>query len=514
MYSAPAGYSDIQEYPFRSEGVYMSMGVYIDNTAADDITAITADKLPMSNVAQLTNAIYQLADGLATYEAEGIPTGLSAGMQAPPIALSDAQEYGLWSEDISDGNGDIDFSFTIRLSASHTSALTIYTSGPNITEGTVLFSVGDGEPVEESLDPHTGYATASGSFTFDTITVNITGIDAPYCHVRVAEIEFGDSVTIGMDQLANQVTFIDEIDPLQIGLPMQELDFDLINISGDYDEDKPNSLYSRLAIGNPINLSYTLAKGRDRVTIPMGRFVIGERGSKNNCVSVTAYDVRWRLLNMYNSWSIDPSIDLATSINAILTALDVAHTIDAGVSEIYPMAAYTFSTDTSVLDDLHRIAQAYGLTILPDRGGTVVISQDFVTEDYGDLPVQNQISWPEASQLNKYNAIDVIYGTEGNLDHYFLAQPLPAYTARSVITINNRLVVTLAQAQAIANRIMSRLYAKAIKVKWLADPALDLYDQVGVFSQWTQGETAEVFKAIKREITYNGILTEETTFVR
>jgi len=492
----------------------MSMGIHIDNTAADDITAITAQKLPLSNVDQLTDAIYQLTEGMAVYEAEGIPTAVSAGMQAPPIAVSSAQEYGLWSAGISDGNGDIDFSFTIRLSAVHTSAFTIYTSGPDITAGTVEFSQGEGEPVEAELDCHTGSAAASGSYTFDTITVHITSIDSPYCHVRVAELEFGDSVTISVDQIANQVVFIDEIDPLQIGLPMQELDFDLINISGDYDEDKPNSLYSRLAIGNPINLSYTLGRGSTRVTIPMGRFIIGERGSKNNCVSVTAYDVRWRLLSMYNAWGIDPSIDLATSIDAILTELEVAHSIDAGVSSVYPLAAYSFGTDTSVLDDLQRIAQAYGLTILPDRGGTVVIAQDFESDQYGDLPIQNQISWPEASQLSKYNAVDVIYGTEGNLDHYLLAQPLPAYTARSVVTINNRLVVTLAQAQAIANRIMSRLYAKAIKVKWLADPALDLYDRVGVYSQWTQGETAEVFRAIKREITYNGILTEETTFVR
>ena len=511
MYNAPTGYDDVADFPFRGENVFMSMGVYIDNTAADDISSITADKLPMSNVGQLTNARYQIHSGLAVYEGSGIPTAESAGMVVPPITVYNGMEEGLWSDVISDAEGVIDFSFTIALSVAHTSALAVYTSGPNILEGTVVFS-NNGEEVTEELDPSTGCATASGAFTYDTITVNITKIDAAFSHVRIAEIEFGDSVTISIDELANKITFIDEIDPLQIGMPMQELDFDLINISGAYDEDRPNSLYTRLAIGNPINLSFTLGSGSTRYTIPMGRFVIGEKGSKNNCVSVVAYDVRWKLSQMYNIWMLDPSISLGAAISNILETVEIPCSIDSDIYEIYPLASHTFTNDTPILSDLHLIAQAYGLSILPDRSGIVQIRTTFPSDDFGELPVQNQITWPESSQMSKYNYIDIGYGSN---QHYTVDYRSSPNVARSPISIYNALIVNQDQAIAVANRIASRLYTKAVKVRWLADPTMDLYDEVDVYSQWTEEtETPATFKPIKREITYDGILTEETTFIQ
>jgi len=511
-YDAPTGYEDINGNPARGESVYMSMGFYIDNTAADDISEVTGDFLAFSNPSQLTDAVYSITGGLALFEGDGIPTSESAGVTVAPIVPTTSVEAGIWSDGISDADGYIDWTFTVELSAVHSSALTLYTSGPNILAGTVTFSNGGTETVK-SLDPDTGSASVADLMTFDTIEVHITQIDQPYCHARIAEIEFGDSVTLSVEELANQITFIDEIDPLWRTMPLQELDFDLINVGGEYDEDNPNSLFGRLAIGNPINLSYTLGVGETRMTIPMGRFVISEKGSKNNCISVVAYDVRWRLGQMYNVWSLSTSVDLGTAISGILTELEVDHDIDSAVSQIMPTSAYTFTDETSVLSDLHKVAQAYGLSILPDRNGVVQVRVGFPSDDYGTLPIQNQLSWLESSQMSRYNYLDISYGSGQHLTVDYRASP---NIARSTLTVYNELITTLEQAGDVATRIATALYGKSVKVRWVSDPTLDLYDTIRVYSQYvaeTEGTPVQM-RPIKREITYDGILKEETTLIQ
>ncbi len=508
MYTAPEGYKDVAQSTERVETIYMSLGISIDNTAADDIDSYTGDALPMSNTMELTDATYEIDSYLATFEGFGIPTATS--MTVPPIATDNAIRVGWWSEGISDSEGAIDASLAIALSASHVSALTIYTDGPNITEGSIVFTLA-GVDTEVDLDCHEGYAVASGDYTYDSITINITQIAGAYQHVRITEIEFGDSVTIGTNTLANQITYIDEIDPIQQGLPMRELDFDLINVNGEYDEDNPNTLFGRLAIGNPIHLSYTLLGNGKRFTIPMGRFLIAEKRTTGNCVTVISYDPRWYLTQMYNAWSIRTSEDLGTTIHSLLSSLEIAHTIDESVYEVYPTVDCDFTDESTVLDDLHLVAQAFGLTILPNRAGTIIIDTDFSSESYGLIPPTIQFSWPEASQMNRYNYVDVAYGSGLHKITDLRSTP---NVARVVLTISNKLVVTEAQAAEITARIIGRLYQKAMSIEWASDPIIDLYDQVEVYSMWTLNQTPAQYRVIKREITYNGMLKEETTLIQ
>lgn len=509
MYVAPEGYRDIAHSTDRVESVYMSLGVNIDNTAADEITSYVANTLPMTNNNQLVDAMYEIDHELATYEADGIPTAESAGMIVPPVGPTRQVRTAWWSQAMSDAEGDIATSITINFSQVHSSALTIYTDGPNILEGSVAFTY-NGNTDTVPLTGHNGRCVASGNHQYTSITITITKIDQPYRHLRIAEFEFGDSITISTLTIANAITYIDEIDPFQQGLPMRELDFDLINVNGEYDEDNPNTIYQRLAIGNPINLSYTLFGNGTRHTIPMGRFVIAEKRSNGNCITVTSYDTRWYLSQMYNSWSLSTSQSLGATLDTLLTSLEVAHTIDQDVYSIYPTANHTFDTESTVLEDIMEVLQAYGLTFIPNRVGTMIINTDFDSDAYGLIPPTIQFEWPTPNQMNRYNYIDIIYG-QG--DHYIRdLRPTPNQ-ARVVLSVNNGLVATEAQAVAICNRLVGRIYDKSMNIKWASDPVLDLGDTVDVFSIWTLNDTPATYRALKREITFDGMLKEDTTLV-
>ena len=99
MLSMPSEYLDAIRASTRQIDAYLAVGINIDQTAADDITSITVtDSLPMSNKGQLTDAIYIIQDGLATFERYGITTAISAGMVAPPLkAVKYPPEIGLRS---------------------------------------------------------------------------------------------------------------------------------------------------------------------------------------------------------------------------------------------------------------------------------------------------------------------------------------------------------------------------------------------------------------------------------
>lgn len=510
MYDVPEGYKEIAQSTDRVESVYMSLGVDIDNTAADEITGYASVALPMSNTNQLIDAMYEIDRELATYEADGIPTAENAGMIVPPVSPTREVRTGWWSEAVSDEDGNIDVSITVSFSNVHSSALTIYTDGPSILQGSVSFTY-NGQTETVAITDHNGRAVASGNHQYTSITISVSKIDQPYRHLRIAEFEFGDSITISTLTVANEITYIDEIDPFQQGLPMRELDFDLINVNGEYDEDNPNTVYQRLAIGNPINLSYTLYGNGTRHTIPMGRFVIAEKRSNGNCISVTAYDTRWYLSQMYNSWSLATNQSLGTALDNLLTSVEMAHTISQAVYDIYPTGNHTFSTDSTVLEDIMEVLQAYGLTFIPNRVGTVIIDTDFASDDYGLIPPTIQFEWPTPNQMNRYNYIDVIYG-QGN--HYIRDLRPTANQARVVLSVNNSLVNTEAQAMEICNRLVSRIYDKSMNIKWASDPIIDLGDTVGVYSIWTLNDTPTTYRALKREITFNGMLTEDTTLVQ
>jgi len=514
MYSAPDGYKEVAVSEERIESVYMSMGIDIDNTSADDISSYTGDRLPLSSGGQLVDATYEVNPGLATFEADGIPTALSAGTIVPPIRPDDTVRTGYWSEDISGEDGAISFSLTIALRGpneelrEHTSALTIYTAGPNILSGSVFF-IRSGTESEVALDCSEGIAVASGSNTYDTIRIEVTAIDQPFRHLRLAEIEFGDSVTISMSEVTGKVTYIDEIDPLMQGLPMRELDFNLINVDGRYDEDNPSRLYSRLAIGNPIELSYTIFSQTKKYTVPMGRFTLAEKKVKDTSLAMVAYDMRWHLSRMYVSWSISAAEDLGTAIARALDMADLDYTVDAAVSSIYPLADYTFDTGTSLYDDLQDITQAYGVTILPDRDGSLRVGVGFMSDEFGLIPPNIQFSWPQSNQRNRYNFVDVSYGTA----HYTRDLRESPTIAKTVLNVNNPLITTQAHAIEVCNRVVGAMYSRAVTVRWQADPALDLYDQVDVYSKWTIDTSPTRYKAVKREVTFDGMLVEELTLI-
>lgn len=502
----PEGYLDAVMDGDRTIDVFLSLGSSIDTTAADDLTSITGDFLPMSNTDQMADAVYLMTTELATFEGYGIKTSTDAGMIAPPIqATHYPPETGLWSSAISDEDGNIDFTVTITLSKAHTSAFQVYTTGPSVVKATMTFIDGDSSVTAE-CDCFDGFINVSQKQTYSQIVIHITRIDGAYRHVRLVELEFGASITLSKRDLGGEVVHICETDPLELSAPLHELDLSIVNVTGVFDPDNPASRLPELQIGYPIKLSYTVNGQGKKFTVPCGQFYIGERQSSSTRLDITAFDSRFLLSSIYAQWSISTDQNFGAALDGILTEYAIPHFIDDPVYQIKPDAAHAFDGQSSVADDLLSIQQAYGIYCVPDRSGSLRVTTQWLGGDYGTVPSEAIYSWPSPNQSSRYNFISIGYtATDGGATEYVEKDLRTDQTeGKTVLQIGgNKLITSKARATEVMNRLLARLYSEMSETDWRGDPAVDLGDTVKIPGKWTQ-DAPKTFRVVSMEETYDG----------
>lgn len=497
------GYQSDVQTDNRSVILYLSLGSNIDSTAADDYTHFEGDILPMSNVNQIVDANYSMTNLLATFEGEGIPTATSYGVVVPPLEeTAYPPEVGVWSSDISDSDGNLGYEFTIHLSQAHSSGFTVYTDGPSITSGYIDFILG-GVSTRQEMMCTKGSAWVSEMMEYDAIKVHVDTIDAPFMHLRIVEIEFGASVTLTRDNLGGEVTCIHELDPLELSMPLHELDFSIMNVEGGFDVDSPSGEFDDILPRAPVAVSVTVEGDSGNHTVQMGTFHVAVKETQGNFLSITAYDARWLLSETYASWTVTASTSLGEQLEALLNENAVPHLVDTALFDVFMEKDHTFDDDTSLLDDMLRIQQAYGVYFIPRRDGSIEVTQTYPADSYGSVDVNGVYQWPSPVQFRLYNVIEIQYGEGTTKQSHVVDLRSDSTESRSVLKITNPLILTQARAQTLANRILGRMYTSMVELDWIGDPAMDLYDSVAMPGRWTQDAPVE-YKAVRMETTYNG----------
>ena len=94
----------------------------------------------------------------------------------------------------------------------HTSAFSVYTRDVNIIYATIEFFKDGVSVASGPMEASRGRIQYSDAVTYDTVVVSVHGVDVPYSHIRVAEIEFGASRTLSKETLTGKVSIIQETD--------------------------------------------------------------------------------------------------------------------------------------------------------------------------------------------------------------------------------------------------------------------------------------------------------------
>ena len=507
-YPMSSEYFEAMRADTRDLDMLLAVGVNIDQTSADDLSDITAPMLPFGNPEQLVDAVYDIEEGTATFEAYGIPSAVSAGMVAPPLAPTTyPPEWGLWSDPISGADGGIDWTMTVTLSAVHESAFTVFTRQVSIVEATVEFRVGSEVTASGPLVADRNSAKYEDSARYDTIIVHITRISEPYRHVRIAEVEFGASKTFNKTSLMDSVSVVWELDPLMTSIPLYELDFTVINVMGDWDPDNPLGNFGTMPASFPVEVGVTCATEDARWTVPLGRYIIAEKKASETKLSFTCYDPRKALQDTSGTWTLNASESLGAWITSILTEMHIPHLVDDAVFSITP-DAFTSKDETDLLTMFLWIEQYYDVWLVPDRDGYIHAEVGRRTGAYGDMDPDMEYSYPLPYSFTAYNAIQVAYGTSESRQQYLLDLRASTSEVRSQISIDNPLVLTLAKAQEVAGRVNGALYSAMVEIEWRTDVCLDMGDSVGLTGRWSD-EPVD-YDVLYSEVVYDGSLTAHT----
>lgn len=508
-YTPPDGYTSAISSDTRELDVYIAIGSKIDQTSADDISSIEGDFLPMSNTAHVVDASYVMTEWEATFEADGIETAVSAGMIAPPItAVKSPPEIGIWSSAISDADGTMDETITINLSASHTSAFTVYTYGMSITAGTVSYYL-DGSLVSSyNLVCSSDKATDVNGATYDKIVVHVTQIGAPYTHLKIVEFEFGSSTSYSKTSLTDKVTLIQEWDPTMQSIPLWELDFSLINVDGSLDPDNSNGMFASIAQDYPLEYAITAREGDSQYTIPCGRFVIAERSATETSLDIVAYDARSALKNNSGGLSLSTSQSFGDLMAGLFDDIHVPFQIEDALYETFPDQDIAFSGDQYTLLDIFLfIEQYYDIWLVPKRTGFITAQTGPPSGDFGLVNPDMVISFPKPYSFTAYNYVQVMWG-ENLSNAYNLDLRTDSAQAKSMIAISNPLVQTKAKATEIAKRVLSYTYSAEVATTWRGDPTMDVCDTAQIQGKWTSGSPL-TYKTVYIELTYDGGLESE-----
>lgn len=477
---------------------YVAVGVGIDPTAADDVTNVSASTLPLSNPRQLFDAKYFMAEGLATYEGDGIPTSISAGMVAPPEGPLDELNTAIWSKGLSDANGDISFSVGVVLSAPHTSAFSLYFDGQE-AQGQVTFSKAGAGVGSVSFATTDGRWADSTVRTFDAATIAVTHISRPYHHVRLVEVEFGASRTFGEDEITGTIGLIRQVDPYMASMPVDELDFELINIEGDYDMDNPNTRIGEIALGTPVYLSLTTIENGVQTTTRMGKYYICAHDGGDDNLRITAQDNRSIMQDLYPRLALSTTRPIAESISDVFASYNVPHTVDEDVAGIYPNANYTYDDGYSLLECLLHILQKWDIYCVPDVDGLMHITR-YGTEVEANPAITSEflMKFPYISKNVSYNYVRIKHDT-GYYDKDLRDDPQKPML---ILNIDNPLINTEAEAVTLAERVAGYVLANAEQVELysIGMPELRLRGKTVIEGRWANRE----YSVSSIDMTFNG----------
>lgn len=512
MFDTDPDYVDAMRASTRQVDIFLAVGTNVDQTAADDLESVTvSNSLPMSNDTQTTDAIYVIQPGLATFERYGIKAASSANMLAPPIR-SEAYppEVGIWSYDISDSNGDIEWQMTVKLSKAHTSAFSVYTRDVNIIYATIEFFKDGVSVASGPMEASRGRVQYSDAVTYDTVVVSVHGVDVPYSHIRIAEIEFGASRTLSKETLTGKVSIIQETDLTQQSIPLHELDFVILNVLGDWDPDNPVGQFNQIPAGYPIEVGFTCTDERGtKWTVPIGRFILSDKSGSDTELKVTCYDARKYLQDTAMAWGVSTGEDIGTTITNLLTDIRIPHLVDADVFSIIPTESVDFDPEKTLLDDFLFIEQRYGVWLNPGRDGYIHVQTHAPEGSYGVMSKDMMYSHPLPYGFTSFNYLQVSYPVGDMVEYVDLDLRSSSTEIKSQLNIDNPLIRTREQAQALASRLAASRYNAMVETDWRTDLLPDVGDTIDEYGRW-QDVTPSSYRVVYQEITYDGGLSATT----
>lgn len=499
--------------PSRELTLYCAAGVGIDQTSADDLSLDLSDIASFANTAQVTNAVYNV-DNIAVFEGDGFSVASDSVVYCASMVSTDSHpQTGIYLDGISDANGNISDTLTLTFANSHTSALTLYFDGNNVPSAFTITYYKEGTAVKS----HSATANTSATYivgdddplivTYNEIIITFAKVAKPYTHVRIAEIEFGASYTVGSEYVANGTSILYSYDPLGLTSSPHELDLSYINIGGTFDEDSPTGAYSAFSRENPIIAAITAKATINgtpmQVSVPLGRFYIIDRYVTGSTFNVTAQDARSLMQNVSPSVTFPTSEGVIATLQSTASAYGISIVLGVGATDTAPATAVSFTGDYDLLTIAqyavqYLVSTGQDVTLDVGRNGSVTV-RSIVSDTYGGISAAVEYEYPYVDTYDSYNVVSVRYG-----DNAYITTANTSGMPDERILVDNPFIRSSTLAQTLADRIKSRMMTSCRTVTMVGDPRMEVSDIVQMQSRYTPIGSAEEMVVTEIEMEYSG----------
>ena len=505
--------------PNREIKLFAAVGVGIDQTSADDLSLDPDELMSIANTHQSTNAIYEI-NRIAVFEGAGMSVASGQSWVCPDMdpKTDTYPETAIWLDGISDDNGNINDTLTLSFGGKvHNSSLTLYFDEMCIpSDFTIKFYTGTTLNKTHTATGNTKVAyNVIESDTpiitdYDKIVINFTKIPRPRAHVRIAEIEFGASYTVGSEYISAGTSVLYTYDPMGLTQSPDELDLSYINIGGIFDTDNPSGTWRAFDKENSITLTMTaraMVNGRMlQVSAPMGRFYIVDAYVTGGTFNVTAMDCRVLMQDVAPAVTFSAGTSIGTTIKNLLKTYGIGSVVDDSINAVQFQKDVTFNGDVDLLTITQYVIQYADVLIdgdriemYIDRHGTLTFGPR-TRDAYGNIPSVVQYDHPFVDTYDSYNMLSVKYGDQ----YYTPARDLNV--PEEHIAIENPFIETLAQATILANHVIQGMMTSCKSTTMVGDLRMDPSDYVRMQSRFTTAENAPLMVVTEMEYTYTGSL--------
>lgn len=466
----------------------------------------------LGNLADVYNGTAEMDDCYASLEYNAWHlSGKYSVMDDVPV-----RETGLWSSEISDGEG----MFSVPLTMKFTFNSAISTLG-----WTLRFDSKAGE--YPTIIGYTTYSSdgtvlESGTFTADSadfvgyhyaedyyaVEFTFNGTSSPFRRLRVTEVEFGITKDYNRNSIG-KLTLKYGVSPSSDALPTREMTFTLDNSDKTYNLLNPDGVYQYLQEGQELTVKIII----DGQEYGMGKFHFTSATVDTTGIipTITANDRIYALDGKTYDSGSDTTAALSAAIAEVLSGYAIAVNYGDGIAA--RVVSMAIPLGTTVREAVRYLAQAARCAVWIDKSGVMQFGNIAPSElgaetgyitpdelyDYGGVTIGEVVDGVRLSVKNEYRA-----AADGNMG------VMLTYTSGSGENIKSVMnpCVADSEGQAVADWLFGIYkWRKFYKVKNRCDPAVKIGDTINITDIFGNRENALITGL---DISYSGGLSAVT----
>lgn len=477
---------------------------FIDTTAKTDCTPIIPSQAIYSKADQILNDNTSKSIKITTLEKNFWKLD-SSYINLGYKDISN-EEIGFVSEVISDGNGIFAtppvFEFTFTTTHSSIGLTLFFDDSTNnyIKKMRIKFYNGETLLSDETVEnSNTTYIYSNRVENYNKVEIEFLETSLPYRRARFLDIIFG-IIQLYKDKQIINCNLTREISVFNENIPSHELDFEIDNLSKEFNLINPTGVYAYLQKRQLVSLrmGVVLENGKNEF-LNMGKYYLSEWETKNLTATLKAKDSISFLEEIKYSNSTMQTKSLKEFVIEILNYAGISeYVIDESLSNI---SSTTAIEETSIKELLKQIAIASNCVLFVDKEDKVNIVK-LAENISNNITLANMYDVPNILLDEIVNRIKVSYFIAGNSNELIISSDEINGKEK---TLSSIFINTLEHAQTVGEYMLS-LYQNRLKYKmdWRQDLDIDVNQKVNIEDDFEENKDIVI---TKQEFKYSGYLS-------